>query len=215
MAAGLFHRPGRDARDRRDDDLDRNDVEKTQRTTVIEERTTDEREATRQRGAADADAAHQPHPMTLNRPSVPPGGAVAPLPDSARDGVAARPDTQPEPAEMPAERHRRARTSFTATLGLIVGVCAVLTALSGRLAPVAIAVGTLGLVLSAIGVAAVSRKHVTGHHVALLGLLFSIGGVVLGILAINKSLPWLDSGADNVGHLRTWLDAHLPFMAGW
>jgi hypothetical protein len=110
---------------------------------------------------------------------------------------------------------RWARTSFTATLSLIIGVSATLAALSGRLAPVAIVVGVLGLLFAAAALAAVSRRHVTGHHVALFGLAFSIAGVVFGILAINKSLPWLNGGVDQAAALRDWLDAHLPWLSRW
>jgi hypothetical protein len=167
---------------------------------------TEEREAARQRGIADTEAARTPHPLTKKPVAVPPGGAVAPRPA----------ETEPEPTPEPEPQPRRwARTSFAATLSLIVGTAATLTALTGRLAPLAIVVGVLGLLLSAVGLAAVSRKHVTGHHVALLGLLLSIVGVVFGILAINRSLPWLSTGADNVGHLRDWLDSQFPWFANW
>ncbi|NJC70322.1 hypothetical protein HC031_11455 [Planosporangium thailandense] len=123
-------------------------------------------------------------------------------------------DADADTAE-PVRPARWAHTSFTATLSLIVGVCATLGALSGRLAPLGVVAGAVGLLLAAIGLAAVSRRHVTGHHVALLGLVFSIAGVVLGILAMTKSLPWLDSGADNVARLRGWLDAHWSWMRRW
>jgi hypothetical protein len=139
--------------------------------------------------------------------------------EPARDPVLlerGRGETVAEP-DRPAvvEPVRRARTSFTATFGLIIGVCATLGALSGRLAPVAIVVGVFGLLFAAAGLTSVSRRHVTGHHVALLGLAFSIAGVVLGILAINKSLPWLDGGTDQAGALRDWLNAHWSWLSRW
>ncbi|GII21794.1 hypothetical protein [Planosporangium mesophilum] len=169
---------------------------------------------------------------------VPPGGAVAPVPpggavaapaeqtrrlDPVRDPVllergstaTERDETAAADRAEVAEPVRWARTSFTATLSLIIGVTATLAALSGRLAPVAIAVGVLGLLFAAAALTAVSRRHVTGHHVALFGLVFSIAGVVFGILAINKSLPWLNGGVDQAAALRDWLNAHLPWLSRW
>jgi hypothetical protein len=219
MAAGLFHRPAHGKGDPDNDQPTTRQQTVTDEHTVTTEPTTgraqvDERETVRERAVTDTDtAAPRRHPLAFNGGSVPPGGAVAPPPEPTSAKPEPEPTTDVEPTPEP---RRWARTSFAATLSLVFGVCAVLAALSGRLAPVAVAIGAVGLVLSAIGLAAVSRrKHVTGHHVALLGLLASIAGVVLGILAINKSLPWLDSGADNVGHLRGWLDARLPFMRDW
>jgi hypothetical protein len=218
MAAGLFHRAAHGKGDPDDDQPTTRQQTVTDERTVTTEPTTgraqvDERETVRERAVADTDtAAGKRHPLAFNGGSVPPGGAVAPPPEPTSTKREPEPTTEVEPTPEP---RRRARSSFAATLGLVVGVCAVLAALSGRLAPVAVVVGALGLLLSAIGLAAVSRKHVTGHHVALLGLLASIAGVVLGILAINKSLPWLSSGTDNVGNLRDWLDARLPFMRDW
>ncbi|GIG73229.1 hypothetical protein Pfl04_16330 [Planosporangium flavigriseum] len=130
------------------------------------------------------------------------------------DAVADRDRVDAVDAER-AEPARWAHTSFTSTLSLILGVCATLAALSGRLAPLGVAIGVVGLVFAAAGLSAVARRHVTGHHVALLGLAFSIAGVVLGILAITKALPWLDGGADQAAQLRDWLDAHLPWMRNW
>jgi hypothetical protein len=106
-------------------------------------------------------------------------------------------------------------TSFAATLSLIIGVCAVLAALSGRLAPVAVAAGVLGLLFAAAGLAAVSRRTVTGHHVALFGLVFSIAGVVLGVLAINKTASWLNVDVDQASRLRDWLDAEWSWLKRW
>jgi hypothetical protein len=131
---------------------------------------------------------------------------------------ATAPTTEPpvEPAAEPAPEPKRwVHSSVTATIGLIIGVTAVLAALSGRLAPVAVAAGTIGVLFAGSGLAAVTRRHVTGHHVALLALAFNIAGVVLGILAIFKTAPWLNSQVDQAGQVRDWLDAHLPWMTRW
>jgi len=220
MAAGLSHRPAHDKGDPDDDQPTTRQQTVTDERTVTTEPATgqarvDERKTVREGAVADTGTAtRKRHPLAFSGESVPPGGAVAPPPENTSTKREPEPTLEVEPTPE-REPRRWARTSFAATLSLVVGVCAVLAALSGRLAPVAVAVGAIGLLLSAIGLAAGSRKHVTGHHVALLGLLTSIAGIVLGVLAINKSLPWLDSSADNVGHLRNWLDARLPFMRDW
>jgi hypothetical protein len=177
-------------------------------------------------------------PLPPSGTPVPPGGAVAPPSDDTRPistGVApsltkrdhSETVTERERIDAAADRNaaasrdaaadgaqrrRRARTSFTATISLIMGVSATLAALSGRLAPVAVVIGAVGLLIAGLGMAEVSRRHVTGHHVALLGLAFSIAGVALGILAINRFAPWLDGGADQVSRLRDWLDAHFAWL---
>jgi hypothetical protein len=231
MATGLFHRRPRDSKatdevtaenaviaderaatQERQADADRtlahNAPTPAQREAAGRRAVAEEREVARQRGVADTEAARHPHPLTTKPTPVPPGGAVAPPPDRTEEKRADETEPTPEP-------RRWARTSVAATLSLIVGTVATLTALTGTLAPLAIAVGAVGLLLAALGLAAVSRKHVTGHHVALLGLVLSIVGVVLGVLAVNRSLPWLSTGVDNVGALRDWLDAQLPWLANW
>jgi hypothetical protein len=110
---------------------------------------------------------------------------------------------------------RWVRVSALATFGMIVGIVALLATLTGLLAPVGIAVGVIGGAISAGGLVGASRRGVTGHSVALLGLLFSIAAIVLGILAVGGYLPWLDSRTDEVAKARDWLNAHLTFMRSW
>jgi hypothetical protein len=117
---------------------------------------------------------------------------------------------RPEPAVVAAPV--RAHTSFLAVLGLVVGLTAGYAALTGRLAPVGVAVGVLGLLLSIAAFAAVSRPGVTGHSVALLGLLFSIAGIVLGVMAVKHAVPWLDGGSDQAAKARDWLDARMTWL---
>ncbi len=110
---------------------------------------------------------------------------------------------------------RWVRISAMATLGLIVGLAALFATLTGLLAPVGVAAGVVGGAISAGGLVGASRRGVTGHSVALLGLLLSIGAIVLGVLAIGGYLPWLDSRTDEVVKARDWLNAHLTFMRTW
>jgi len=132
----------------------------------------------------------------------------------ARDTeVADRPVTErPAVEEAPP---RWVRVSALATLGLIVGLAALLATLTGLLAPIGVAAGVVGGAISAGGLVGASRRGVTGHSVALLGLLLSIGAIVLGVLAIGGYLPWLDSRTDEVVKARDWLNAHLSFMRNW
>jgi len=137
-----------------------------------------------------------------------------------RERVIERPadaETVPETAE-PATRaatHGRARTSVLATLALVVGVSATYAALSGRLAPVAVGVGGLGVLLSLGGLSAASRRGVTGHGITVLALVFSLAGIILGVMASRHALPWLNSGTDEAGRLRDWLDARMPWLKHW
>jgi hypothetical protein len=234
MATGLFHRRTPDGRAAGDHG--------TPGDTTTTDTTTTDATASDRRVAGTAEPTIPRRRLATDQPvrpggavapdgavaPVPPGGAVAPPTDATRpiDTGLAPPLTERDRAETVAERERLdtaetaepvrwARTSFTATLSLIIGVCATLAALSGRLAPLAVAVGVVGLVFAALALTAVSRRHVTGHHVALLGLAFSIAGVVFGILAINRSLPWLDGGADQAAQLRGWLDSHWSWLGRW
>jgi hypothetical protein len=102
-----------------------------------------------------------------------------------------------------------------ATLALIVGLTSVYAALTGRLAPVAVALGVVGLLLSFAGLSATGRPRIAGGGLAVFALLLSIGGAVLGVLAMNHTVPWLDSDVDQVARLRDWLDVQLPFMRDW
>ncbi len=123
------------------------------------------------------------------------------------------------PVERPAEpvepAPRWVRVSALATLGMIIGLLALAATFTGLLAPVGVAAGVLGGAISAGGLVGASRRGVTGHSVALLGLLFSIAAIVLGFLAMGGYLPWLDSSTNTVARAREWLDAHLSFMRNW
>jgi hypothetical protein len=121
-----------------------------------------------------------------------------------------------EPATEPVvEAPRWARVSAMATIGLIVGMVALGATMTGLLAPVGVAVGVVGGAISAGGLVGASRRGVTGHSIALLGLLASIAAIVLGVMAIGGYLPWLDSKTDEVTRARDWLNAHLTFLKNW
>jgi hypothetical protein len=124
-----------------------------------------------------------------------------------RERAAAEPvrrDADRAPAPTP-----RARGSVTATLALVVGVTGALLVLSGILAGYGTAVGGLAVLLGIAGFSATGRRHVAGKTDAVLGLLFGLGAVVVGVLALTHSLHWLTVDTQPLTHLRQWLDAQF------
>ena len=99
------------------------------------------------------------------------------------------------------------RASLLATLGLILGVASVLLVLSGPLMGYGIGVAVLGLILSLLGIRATRKRHVAGKTDALFGIVFSLGAIALGVLALTGSLNWLGTDMQPVNNLREWLDA--------
>lgn len=138
-----------------------------------------------------------------------------PVVDRDHDGVDDRAQARPAPQTQPAQPKIRARASVMATLALMVGMTSVFAALTGRLAPVAVGLGVIGLLLSFMGLSATGRPRVAGGGLAVFALLLSVGGAVLGVLAMNDSATWLSSDVDQVSRLRDWLDTQLPFMKDW
>jgi hypothetical protein len=101
----------------------------------------------------------------------------------------------------------RPRTSLLATLGLVLGVAAVLLVLSGPLLGYGIGVAGLALVLSLSGIHATGKRHVAGKTDALIGMVLALGAIVLGVLAMTGSLNWLGTDTNTVTTFREWLDA--------
>ena len=113
-----------------------------------------------------------------------------------------------EPVAVPAPSPR-ARTSFIAALGLILSVAGALLVLSGPLLGYGIGVAALALLLSLAGIFATRKRHVAGKGNALLGLVLSIGAIVIGVLALTGQLSWLGTDVQTVPELRTWLDTQF------
>jgi len=114
--------------------------------------------------------------------------------------------TEPEPVVVP-----RAHTRVSAVLGLMVGLTGVYAAMTGVLSRVAIVVGVVGAVLSAMAMGRRGRR-VTGGGVALLGLLLSVGAMALGLAVTTGALVWPDAGTDEVMRLRDWLATQAPWL---
>ncbi|WP_433827131.1 hypothetical protein ACQP2E_34350 [Actinoplanes sp. CA-015351] len=120
--------------------------------------------------------------------------------------------TQERPAavvETKPVADRKPRASLMATLGLIAGVAGALLVLSGPLMGYGIGVAALGLLLSIGGLLGTRKRHVAGKTDALIGLLLSIGAIVIGVLALTGSLYWLGTDMQPVNDLRQWLDAQF------
>jgi hypothetical protein len=138
-----------------------------------------------------------------------------------RTAVAERPAvpvTEPvtEPvAEPVVEQRRWAHNSFSAVLGLVLGVVAVGTVLTGLLAPLGVAIGVIGAVISVGGLVSASRRGVTGHGAAFGGTIASVAAIILGVLAIQGELSWLNSHTDEVARLHNWLVATFPWTRNW
>jgi hypothetical protein len=101
------------------------------------------------------------------------------------------------------------RASLLATLGLIVGVVAALLVLSGPLLGYGIGLAVLGLILSLSGIHATGKRHIAGKTDALIGMVLSLGAIVVGVLALTGSLSWLGTDMQPVGSVRDWLDAQF------
>jgi ElaB/YqjD/DUF883 family membrane-anchored ribosome-binding protein len=126
-------------------------------------------------------------------------------------------DTRPatDEPDTVVERRRWAHVSAMATLSLILGVLAVAVTLTGLLAAEGVALGVIGAAVAAGGMIGASRRGVTGHSLAFLGLVASLAAVLLGVLAIGGQLSWLDHKTDEVARVHDWLLAQLPWLKRW
>jgi hypothetical protein len=106
----------------------------------------------------------------------------------------------------------RPRASMLATLSLIVGVVAGLAVLSGQFAAPGVGLGAIAALLSVGGLAATGRRYVAGKGDALLGLVFGLAAIVIGVLSLSGTLPWLTSHTDNVANLHQWLQTHASWL---
>lgn len=101
------------------------------------------------------------------------------------------------------------RASMLATLGLILGVVSALLVLSGPLLGYGIVLAVLALILSLSGIHATGKRHVAGKTDALIGMVLSLAAIVVGVLALTGSLPWLGTDMQSVNTAREWLDAQF------
>jgi hypothetical protein len=139
-------------------------------------------------------------PKAADRPLPPPPRAVTTHTDTDDTTVTER---------TPAVAGPKPRASLLATLGLILAVASVLLVLSGSLLGYGIGAAVLALILSLSGIHATGKRHVAGKTDALIGMVLSLGAIVLGVLALTGSLSWLGTDVPVVNNLREWLDAQF------
>ena len=163
--------------------------------------TTEVRPPVRSRRDEDTLTDLPPAPSQTRRNDPPPAAPFRP--EGTRATGAAAVDRDAAPAGP------KPRASLLATLGLILGVASVLLVLSGPLMGYGLGVAGLALVLSLLGIHATRKRHVAGKTDALLGMIFSLGAIVLGVLALTGSLSWLGTDTQPVNNLREWLDARF------
>jgi hypothetical protein len=113
------------------------------------------------------------------------------------------------------ERRPWAHSSAAAICGLVIGVLALAATFTGLLAPLGVAVGVIGALFSVGGLVTASRRGVTGHSAAFVGLVASMAAIILGVLAIQGELSWLNSNTDEVAKLHTWLNDNFSWMKRW
>ncbi|WP_203381156.1 hypothetical protein [Paractinoplanes ovalisporus] len=147
-------------------------------------------------------------------PPAPPAASRRTEPPPPPSAVTTRPSgtatvDRPSDKDVPVAAGPKPRASFLATLGLILGVASVLLVLSGPLLGYGIGVAGLALILSLSGIHATGKRHVAGKTDALLGMVLSLGAIVLGVLALTGSLNWLGTDVQPVNSLREWLDAQF------
>ncbi|MDY7086022.1 MAG: hypothetical protein SYR96_13045 [Actinomycetota bacterium] len=140
-------------------------------------------------------------------PSPPPASRHTEPPAPPSKGAA--PVERPTTPETPVAAGPKPRASLLATVGLILGVASVLLVLSGPLLGYGIGVAALALILSLVGLHATRKRHVAGKTDALLGMVLSLGAIVLGVLALTGSLNWLGTDVQPVNSLREWLDTQF------
>lgn len=104
------------------------------------------------------------------------------------------------------------KTAAAAVFGLVFGVAALFCALTGILAPAAVVLGLIGIVLAAVGLKTSRRPFVTGHGVAVGGLVTSVLGLLLGAaVLVGVTAIVNDQGAvDRISRYVDKAKANLP-----
>jgi hypothetical protein len=111
--------------------------------------------------------------------------------------------------DVPVRDDRKPRASVLATLGLILSVVSALLVLSGPLLGYGIGLAVLALILSLGGISATGSRHIAGKTDALIGMILSLGAIVVGVLALTGSLSWLGTDMHPVTSVRHWLDTQF------
>ncbi|GIE93978.1 hypothetical protein [Paractinoplanes rishiriensis] len=150
----------------------------------------------------------RPAPTATERPLPPPPPRAVADTDKTDTGRADSGKTVVTD-RTPAAAGPKPRASLLATLGLILAVVSILLVLSGPLLGYGIGVAVVALILSLSGIHATGKRHVAGKSDALIGMVVSLGAIVLGVLALTGSLYWLGTDVQPVNNLREWLDTQF------
>lgn len=135
---------------------------------------------------------------------------TAALPPVRTTTEAERARAASEPVAVPAQpAGPKARTSFVATLGLILAVGGALLVLSGPLLGYGVGVSGVALILSLAGLFGTRKRHVAGKSSALIGAVLAIAALVVGVLALAGQLWWLGTDVQTVPEFRMWLDTQF------
>jgi hypothetical protein len=119
------------------------------------------------------------------------------------------------PVAKPVRTGGFTHTSLAASTSLFLGTAGLAAAFSGALAPVGVALGALAVIFAGFGLVMAGRDRVTGHGVAVVGLLLGLGAVSVAALVMAGDLSWLSSTTDGAGKARAWLNDHLRWMRDW
>ncbi len=164
----------------------------------------------RQSTVDEADTERTPVAPRRDEPTTATLPPVRPAPTTTETERARAISDPPAPPARPAPpAGPKARTSFAATLGLILAVAGALLVLSGPLLGYGVGVAGLALVFSLAGVFGTRKRHVAGKGSALLGVLLSIAALVVGVLALTGQLWWLGTDVQTIPEFRMWLDAQF------
>jgi hypothetical protein len=106
----------------------------------------------------------------------------------------------------------RPRASGFATLGLIVGLLALVAVATGGLVTPGIGLGIIAALLAFGGVAATSSRYIAGKADALFGMLFALAAIVFGVLSLTGAVSWLSPHTNLVTELHQWLQTHASWM---
>jgi hypothetical protein len=172
-------------------------------------------------GYVDSQPAQETNPLTTQQRTYRSAAADVDgdgIPDASdRDVPAVAPvETAPDTVPVPERVGQRwAHVSAAGTLSLIIGTAAAIAVLSGALAPLGVVAGGVAVLLSLMGFAMVRRNGVTGHSIAMLGLLLGAASIIIGLLAINGNLSWLAQDTNGVTRLNDWLTAHISWLTNW
>lgn len=99
------------------------------------------------------------------------------LPRDSAQRVSHTETVGPRETEQGLARHK---TSAAAVFALVFGLAALFCALTAILAPAAVVFALIGIVLGVVGLKMSKKPHVTGHGVAIGGLVTAVLGLLLG-----------------------------------